>query len=132
MEDDQADVAEADDGALREFDSRDGRWDLERCEQRLRVLEPMAIEGVDGDLGAGRGDHRGIVADVIPVAMRRDDELQCPVTGGQLVCDPGERRRGRVDGDRLSCAWIGEDVNVGRNRADDAAEALYVMPRAWP
>ena len=27
---------------------------------------------------------------------------------------------------------IGEDVNVGRNRADDAAEALYVMPRAWP
>jgi hypothetical protein len=83
------------------------------------------------DIRPGRGGNRGVVADVIPVAVRRDDELQRPGAGGQLVGDPGERRRRRVDRDRLSGAWVRQDVNVGGNRPDDAAQALYVTPRAW-
>jgi hypothetical protein len=117
--------------ALGELDGRH-RWrDLERGKKRLWVLEPVAIERMDRDVRAGRGGNRGVIADVIPMAVRRDDELQRPVAGGQLVGDPGKRRRRRVDRDRLSRARVGQDVDVGGDRPDDAADALYVTPRAW-
>jgi hypothetical protein len=91
----------------------------------------MPVERMNRDIRAGRGGNRGVVADVVPVAVRRDDELQDPVAGGQLVGDPGEGRRGRVDRERLTAARISQDVDVGGDRPDDAAEALYVRPRAW-
>ena len=47
--------AEPDLAAFGELDRRDGRRDLERRAERLRVDERSPVERVDGDLGAGRG-----------------------------------------------------------------------------
>ena len=69
VEDAQADLAEADDAALGQLDGRDRRRDVERRPQRLRVGQPLAVERVDGDVGAGVRGDRGVVADVVPVAV---------------------------------------------------------------
>jgi hypothetical protein len=131
MQDPEADLAETDLASLRQLDRGDRGWDLERRKERLWVLEPVAVERMNGDIGARMPRDRGIVADVIPVAVGRDDELQDPVAGGQLVDDPRQRRGRRVDRDGFACSRVGEDVDVGRDRPDDPAEALYVRPRAW-
>ena len=102
VEDLEPDLAEPDLAALGQLDRRHRRRDLEWRPQRLRVGQPLAIERVDRDVGAGVGGHRGVVADVIPVAMGRDDELERPAALGQLVRDPGERRDRRVDRDGLA------------------------------
>ena len=78
VQDPQAEVAEPDDAALGQVHGRHRRHDLERRPDRLRVRQPITIEGVDGDLGARvLGDDR-VVADVVPVPVRGDDELQGP------------------------------------------------------
>ena len=69
--------------------------------------------------------HGLVVADVIPVAVGRDDELERPVARGQLVRDPGERRRRGVDGDRLARARVREDVDVRGGGPDDAGDVLH-------
>jgi hypothetical protein len=121
VQDTQADLTEANLATLCELD-RGHRWrDRERCEERLRVLQTITIEGMDRDIGARMYRHGGVVADVIPVAMRRDDELQGPVASGQLVGDPSQGRCRRVDRNRLARSWVGEDVDIGRNGPDDAA-----------
>jgi hypothetical protein len=131
VQDTQADLTEANLATLCELD-RGHRWrDRERCEERLRVLQTITIEGMDRDIGAGMCRYGGVVADVVPVAMRRDDELQGPVASDKLVGDPGQGRCRRVDRDRLARSWVGEDVDVCGDRPDDATEALYVRPRAW-
>jgi hypothetical protein len=132
MQDPEADLAETDLASLGQLDRGDRGWDLERRKERLWVLEPVAVERMNGDLGARMPGYRGVVADVIPVAVGRDDELQGPVAGGQLIDDPRQRRGRRVDRDRFARARIRQDVDVRRNGSDDPAEALYVRPRAWP
>ena len=121
----KAEVAEADDAAFGQVHGRHRRHDLERRPQRLRVGQPLAIEGVDGDVGAGVLRDRRVVADVVPVAVRGHDELEGPVAGGELVGDPGERRRRRVDGDGLARPRVGQDVDVRGDRSDDAMQALH-------
>jgi hypothetical protein len=102
VQDAQADLTEADLATLGEL-HRGHRWrDLERCEERLRVLQTITIEGMDRDIGARMCRHGSVVADVIPMAMRRDDELQGPVASDKLVGDPRQRRCRRVDRDRLA------------------------------
>ena len=64
-----ADLAEPDLAALGELDRRHRRRDLERRPQRLRVGEPVRVERVDGDRGAGVRRHLGVGADVVPVAV---------------------------------------------------------------
>ena len=110
--------------ALGQRDGRDRRRDVERRVERLRIGQALAVEGMDGDLRAGVFGDRGVVTDVVPVAVGRDDELEGPVARGQLVGDPGEGRDRGVDGDRLATAWVGQDVDVGRGRPDDPAEAF--------
>jgi hypothetical protein len=132
VQDAEADLAETDLATLRQIHRGDRGRDLERCKERLWVLEPVAVERMNGDIGARMPRDRGIVADVIPVAVGRDDELQGPVAGGQLIDDPRQRRGRRVDRDRFARARIRQDVDVRRNGSDDPAEALYVRPRAWP
>ena len=80
---------------------------------------------MDGDLRAGVGRHGGVVADVIPMAVGRDDQLERPVARRELVGDPGERRDRRVDRDRLAAPRVGEDVDVRSDRSDDPEEALH-------
>ena len=87
--------------------------------------QPLAVEGVDGDLGAGVLGHGGVVADVVPVAVGRHDQLERPAPCGELGADPGQRRDRRVDRDRLPAALIGQDLDVRGNRADGPAEELH-------
>jgi hypothetical protein len=87
----------------------------------------VTIEGMNGDLGTGRGGERGVVADVIPVAMGRDDEFERPVARGQLIGDPGEGRRRGIDGDRLARPLVGQHVDIGRDRADDPMDPLHAV-----
>ncbi len=73
-----------------------------------------------GVLGDGR-----VVADVVPVAVGRDDELERPGTGRQLLGDPGQRGRGDIDGDGLARAGVGQDVDVGPDRPDDPMQTFH-------
>ena len=50
----------------------------------------------------------------------RDDELERPVAGRELVGDPGERRVAVSIAIASRDARVGEDVDVRRDRADDA------------
>jgi hypothetical protein len=102
VEDSQADLAEPDQPAFGQFDGGHRRRDLERGGERRRVLQPVAIEPMHGDLGSGVGRNRGVVADVIPVPVRGHDQLQGPLAFGQRLRDPGEARRRRVDRDGLA------------------------------
>src|SRR4249920_947785 len=90
----------------------------------------MPIERMDGDLRTRVLNDRGVVADVVPVTMRGDDELQRPVARCQLVGDPGERRDRGVDGDRLARARVREDMDVRPDGADDAAQAFHAASLA--
>ena len=125
MEDAQPDLAEAHLATLGEVHRGDGRHDVERGPQRLRVAQPIGVERMDRDVGAGVRGDRGVVADVVPVPVGADDELQRPVAGGQLVGDPGQRRRRGVDGDGLAGPLVGQDVDVRGDRADDPVEVLH-------
>jgi len=128
VEDAQPDRAEPDQAALGQFHGRH-RWrDLERGEERLRIGQPMPIERVDRDLGAGLAGDHGVVPDVIPMPVGRDDQLECPATRLEFIADPGQARRGRVDRDRLARAMVGEDVDVRRYWPDDPREAFH---RPW-
>jgi hypothetical protein len=131
VQDAEADLAETDLATLRQLYGGDRRRDLERSKERLWVLEAVAVEGMNGDLGARMPGYRRVVADVIPVAVGRDDELQGPVAGGKLIDDPRQRRGRGVDRDRFTRARIRQDVDVRRCGPDDPVEALYVRPRAW-
>ena len=99
--------------------------DLERRPHRLRVGQSLAVERMDRDLRAGVFGDRGVVADVIPVPVGRDDELERPVAGGQLIGDPGQRRRRGVDRDRFAGPRVRKDMDVRRDRPDDAVESLH-------
>ena len=88
------------------------------------------VERMDRDVRAGVLGDGGVVADVVPVAVRRHDELERPVARGQLVGDPGEARGRGVDGDRLARALVRQDVDVRRDGPDDAVEALH-GDRVW-
>lgn len=100
----------------------------------------MSIERVDRDLGPGVLRDPGVVADVVPVAVRGDDVFQGPVAGRELLGDPLEAGQGGVDGDRLAGPVVGEDVEVGREDADDAVELgqdeasslARMQSKAWP
>ena len=65
-------------------------------------VEPVPVGRMDGDVGSGVGGDGGVVADVVPVAVGRHDQLERPASLGQLAGDPVERRDGRVDRDRLA------------------------------
>ncbi len=120
VEDIQPDRAEPDLAALGELDCRHRGRDLERRPHRLRVGEAVRVERMDGDPGAGVGGDRSVVADVIPMAVGRDDELERPLAGRELIGDPGQARDRGVDRDRLTCPGIGEDVHVRRHGSDRA------------
>ena len=98
VQDLEVDGAEGDAPAFRQLDGRHAGHDGERRVERLRVLQAVAVEGVDGDRRAGRRGDRGVVADVVPVAMGRDDELERPAARGQPLGDPGRARAWR-------CRW---------------------------
>jgi len=102
MEDVKPEVTEPDDPALGELDGRDRRRDLERGPKRLRLRQPLTVRRVDGDRRTGVLGDRRVVADVVPVAVRRDDQLQRPATGLELAADPGQRGNRGIDRDRLS------------------------------
>ena len=74
----EPDLAEPDLAALGQLDRGYGRRDLERRPQWLWPLEHRPIQGMYGDRGARVLGDRRIVADVIPVAVGADDELERP------------------------------------------------------
>src|SRR4051812_6621807 len=80
---------------------------------------------MDRDVGPRVIGDGLVVADVVPVAVRRYDQLERPVTRGEFVSDPGEGRRGCVDGDRLARPFVREDVHVRRDRPDDTRDVLH-------
>ena len=80
---------------------------------------------MDRDVRAGVRGDRGVVADVVPVAVRGHDQLEGPAALGQLAGDPGQRRGRGVDGDGLPGAGVGQQVDVGGDRPDDPAEAFH-------
>lgn len=80
----------------------------------------MAIEQVRRNLRARQIGDRGVIADVIPVAVRRDDQLERPSALGEGRGQPIDAWRGRVDRDGLTRRLVAEDVEVGRDRPDDA------------
>ncbi len=118
----QADLAEADQAAFHQVHRGDRGRDVERGEQRLGVGQSTPIERVDRDVRTRVARDRGVVADVIPVAVRGQDELQRPVARRQLVGDPRERRDRGVDGDRLARARVREEVDVGGDGPDDPGQ----------
>ena len=120
VQDLEADRAEPDLAALRQLHGGHGRRDLERRRERLRVQEPVRVQRMDGDLGAGVRLDRGVVADVVPVAVRADDQLERPAPLRERAADPVQARDRGVDRDRLAAPLVGEDMDVGRDRADDA------------
>ena len=77
---------------------------------------------MDRDVRAGVVRDAGVVADVVPVPMGRDDELQRPFARGKLLGDPLQARNGGVDRDRLTRPIVAQDVQVRRQDADDAME----------
>ena len=82
-----------------------------------------------------RGQAPGSAVDATATMALRDGEsggTAMDWSADVLIGDPGQRRYRHVDRDRLPGSRVGEDVDVGRDRPDDAAEALYVRPRAWP
>jgi len=71
-----------------------------RAPERLWVDEPVAIERVNRDLGAGLGRDRGNCRRCDPSGRGRDDELQRPVAGrdaprGSQASDGDGRGRSR-------------------------------------
>ena len=125
VEDAQPDLPEPDLAALGELDGGHGRRDLERRVQRLRVRQPVRVERVDRDRGAGVLGDRGVRARVVPVPVRAHDELEGPVPLRERIRDPGQARDRGVDRDRLARRRVAEDVDVRRERADDRVQALH-------
>ena len=123
----QPDLPEPNLAALSQLDSWHRRRNLERRPDRLGIRQPVPVERMDGDRRARVLRDRRVVADVIPVAVGRHDELERPRSRRQLVRDPGETRRRGVDRDRLLRPRIGEDMDVRRDRADDARETVHAQ-----
>ena len=94
-------------------------------------VEPVAVRGMDGDLRAGVRGHRRVVADVVPVAVGRHDQLQRPAARRQLVLAIQSS-----DGMAVSIAIASpgrssaRSVDVGGDRADDPTDDLHraMMP----
>ncbi len=123
-------LPEPDHAALGKLDGRHGRRDVERGDAPVRMFEAHPVQGVNGDLGAGVGRQRGVVADMVPVAVGRDDEPQRPAARVQLAPDDVQRRDRRVDGDRLTAARVGQHVDVRGQRPDRPDEVVHGPDRA--
>jgi hypothetical protein len=87
--------------------------------------EPLTIEWMRGDIGTGVLRYSGVVADVIPVAVARHDELQRPLTRRELIGDPAQARHRGVDRDRLARTFIRKDVDIRRKGTDDAVQVFH-------
>ena len=126
VEDLEPDRPEPDLAALGELHRRERGHDLERWrEQRRRRLEVVAVVRMDRDVGAGVFGNRRVVADVIPVTVGADDQLERPAAFRERIGDPGEGRRRGVDGDRLARRRVGEHVDVGRDGPDDGLDPVH-------
>ena len=66
-----------------------------------------------------------VLARVVPVAVRRDDEGQPPAARLELAGDPGQARDRRVDRDRLARARVRDQVDVRLQRPDDPRHQLH-------
>ena len=90
MEHLEADLPEPDLPTFRQVHGGHGRDDLKRRPEGFRVGQAVAVQRMDGDLGAGMLGHGRVVADVIPVTMTGDDQLQRPVALSEFLGDPGQ------------------------------------------
>ncbi len=89
------------------------RRDGKRCRHRVRLLQPVPVGDVRGEGGARGDDRLGVVADVIPVAVRADDHAQVPALVAELLGQPPDRGCGGIDGDSLTRTQIGQHPDVG-------------------
>ena len=99
---------------------------------------------------AGVRRQRGVVADVVPVAVGRDDQLERPAALGQLGGDPGQRRDRGVDRDRLARRrrpgrgrWsrraattrhqeLHRRWTADRRSAGQASSLVFMHSKVWP
>src|SRR5688572_17665069 len=75
-----------------------------------------------GDQRTGVLRDPRVVADMVPVAVRGDDQLERPPASLELAPYPLEGRDRRVDRDRLARSRVAQDVDVRRQDAGDPGD----------
>ena len=142
VEDREADLAEPDLAALREVDRGDAGRDLERRPERLRVREPVGVQRVDRDRGAGVRRRRAafspkwsqwpwVVTMSFSVQPRSASSSEIQASDG-IAVSIAMASRVRASASRWTFVRAGPTTRVRRSNQPSATIFARMQSKVWP